>query len=317
MRYLFFLSVVCFVLACNKEQVELEINIDFPGGNILLDSIEKDTVYIRPDNRDSEQPWFYWYFEAISLQKQKVTFKFNQGNVMTTFGPAISVDDGNTWNWLFESPSDQGYFNYHFMEENMSVRFCMAMPYVQANLETFCKKYVETDRFIKSELAQTRKGRIIEKVIIRPETENVEAKVLITARHHASEMMANYIMEGIIDEVMNGDNLVFIRDHVEFIFIPFMDKDGVEQGDPGKHRRPRDHNRDYSGSSIYASTKMLRNEIPIWTNGLPLVAIDLHNPWIKYDNNEIAYMVGSSIHTIEQEQLKFSFLLDFQSKIAL
>jgi len=123
-------------------------------------------------------------------------------------------------------------------------------------------------------------------------------------------MMANYIMEGILDAVINAGDMDFLQDHVEFIFVPFMDKDGVEQGDQGKHRKPRDHNRDYNNESIYASTAALRKEIPLWADDSPLFALDLHNPWIKYDNNEVTYMVGSSNLKIEQEQLLFSHILD-------
>jgi murein tripeptide amidase MpaA len=32
------------------------------------------------------------------------------------------------------------------------------------------------------------------------------------------------------------------RERFRFLAVPFMDKDGVEDGDQGKNRRPRDHN---------------------------------------------------------------------------
>lgn len=310
MKYLCVLIFIFIFPACDDKHSTLTINIDFPGGNIILDSVKHDTVYIRPDNRDSDKPWFYWYFEASSMQTQKVTFKFNQENVMTTFGPAVSADGGLSWYWLFDTPQDLGYFDYEFDDKKRSARFCTAMPYLQNNFDTFCRNYKDNNRFQKGDLTQTRIGRTIEKVIISPSTAEIKAKVLITARHHASEMMANYILEGIIDEVMHGERLETIQQHVEFLVIPFMDKDGVEQGDQGKHRKPRDHNRDYNDVSIYASTKALRKEIPAWTGGLPLDALDIHNPWIKYDNNEITYLVGSAIPRIDREQQKFGYLLD-------
>ena len=40
--------------------------------------------------------------------------------------------------------------------------------------------------------------------------------------------------------------------------VPFVDKDGVEEGDQGKNRAPRDHNRDYAGASMYPETGALR-----------------------------------------------------------
>jgi hypothetical protein len=38
---------------------------------------------------------------------------------------------------------------------------------------------------------------------------------------------------------------------VEFCIAPFMDKDGVEEGDQGKLRWPHDHWEDYAEGSRY------------------------------------------------------------------
>ena len=310
MKGYYVIILLCVLLTCNAKEEKVKINTDFPGGNIIVDKISVDTVYLRPDNRDSSKPWFYWYFEVVSNRKQRVVFKFNQEDVMTTFGPGVSLDTGRTWHWLFNSPSDQNYFEYSFPEGSHITRFSMGMPYMQSDLERFCQKFNDVERFRKEVLCKTVNEREIELIAIFPIKKDAAYKVLITARHHASEMMANYIMEGIIEGVMNDKDTEFLQEHVEFMFVPFMDKDGVEQGDQGKHRAPRDHNRDYIGESIYISTKTLRNEIPKWSDGKLKVAIDLHCPWIKYDLNETIYMVGSSNEKIAQEQILFSKILD-------
>ena len=304
------LSIFIFaIFSCKQQVASTEIFAALPGGNIILDSIANDTVYLRPDNRDSEQVWFYWNFKATNTSNQEVVFKFNQKDVLTTFGPAYSIDGGNKWTWLFNAPSDQDYFVFDFGVSD-SVHFCMAMPYLQTNFEIFCNSFIDSERFELGELAETRAARKIEKVTVYPKVRNAKVKALITARHHASEMMANYIMEGIIDEIISGVHLDFVDNHVEWIFVPFMDKDGVEQGDQGKHRRPRDHNRDYDKESIYASTRALRTQVTSRKGDLPFFALDLHNPWIKNDNNEITYLVGSAIPSIEKEQLIFNAILD-------
>jgi len=38
---------------------------DFPGGNIIIDKIKNDTVWFRPDLRDTKGEWFYWYFAVF------------------------------------------------------------------------------------------------------------------------------------------------------------------------------------------------------------------------------------------------------------
>ena len=73
-------------------------------------------------------------------------------------------------------------------------------------------------------------------------------KMLITCRHHCCEMMANYMVEGILEEALMNSSF---RKMYEVSAVPFADKDGVMDGDQGKNRRPRDHARDYGDNPIY------------------------------------------------------------------
>ena len=52
-------------------------------------------------------------------------------------------------------------------------------------------------------------------------------------------MMARYVLEGMIETLLSKDkNITSLRENTEFMIIPFMDKDGVEDGDQGKARIP-------------------------------------------------------------------------------
>ncbi len=123
-------------------------------------------------------------------------------------------------------------------------------------------------------------------------------------------MAANYVIEGIIQSITNETDLQFLRDYVEFRIIPFVDKDGVEEGDQGKNRKPRDHNRDYWDNSIYQSVKAIKSEIPGWSEGILEIALDIHCPWIKGNYHENIYLVGTEDTINEQQQIIFSDLLE-------
>ena len=70
--------------------------------------------------------------------------------------------------------------------------------------------------------------------------------LVLTARHHACESMASHVLEGILSGVLADDDCGRRwREGWQVVAAPFMDKDGVEDGDQGKNRRPHDHNRDY------------------------------------------------------------------------
>jgi hypothetical protein len=123
--------------------------------------------------------------------------------------------------------------------------------------------------------------------------------------------MANYVMEGALETVLaDSEDGRWFRRNVEILAIPFMDKDGVEEGDQGKNRKPRDHNRDYIGKSVHPSVAALRTFVPNWSNGRLVAAFDLHCPWIRGTHNEAIYVVGNSDEAMWQRQQEFGRLLE-------
>jgi len=46
----------------------LRIDCSFPGGNLLVEGIDGDTVRLRQNQRDTERWWFYWQFRIRRLR---------------------------------------------------------------------------------------------------------------------------------------------------------------------------------------------------------------------------------------------------------
>jgi murein tripeptide amidase MpaA len=285
---------------------ELTIKTNFPGGNIVVDSIKGTTVYLRPELRDTDHEWFYWYFSITSNRSDSIRFVFTRKECMTIKGPAVSNDLGKSWKWLYAGTISNNEFTA-YIKAGKELRFSMGMPYTQSNFDAFLKPYRFSANVRLDTLCVTPKGRATEKLVIHPlNSGNIRRKILITARHHACEMMANYVMEGLIASVLSKDPAMkALRESTEFWFIPFMDKDGVEDGDQGKYRAPRDHNRDYDGTSLYCSTSALRTQVPAWSNNQAEVMMDFHCPTLRGTWNEVIYMVGSAKPEIEEQQRKF------------
>ncbi len=237
----------------------IRVDADFPGGNIVVDSIAGDTVTLHQDLRDTEGNWFYWYFRVRGAAGRTLEFRFSESNPIGTRGPALSLDGGKTWSWLGTNAVKGKTFICAFPPEAREARFCFAIPYLESNLKDFLKRH-RGSRNLKAEtLCKTPKGRKVELLRLGRLDGGAEHCVLLTCRHHACEMIANYSLEGIMDEVLGETNEGrWLREHVEFFVVPFMDKDGVEEGDQGKNRKPHDHNRDYDGESRYASVRAVR-----------------------------------------------------------
>jgi len=288
----------------------LGIDANYPGGNIIVVKIEKDTVALRQDLGDTQGWWFYWNFRVRGAAGKTLTFKFTDRNPIGVRGPAVSTDGGASWAWLGRRTVRGPSFRFRFPQHVKDVRFSFAMPYQAADLKRFLKRHAASPHLLVKTLCKTRKGRTVERVHVGKLDGGPQYRILLTCRHHACEMMASYCLEGIIEGILaETDDCAWFRQNVEVMTIPLVDKDGVEDGDQGKNRRPHDHNRDYAGESIYPSVRALRQLVPKWSRGRLRFALDLHDPFIGGPHNEVIYQVGSPDAVIWKEQRRFGKIL--------
>lgn len=286
---------------------EVTIDADYPGGNIIVERIEGDTVTLQQDLRDTERWWFYWNFRVSAEPGRTLTFRFTNKNAFGTQGPAVSEDDGLTWSWLGTKSVKADSFSYTFPPDAKRVRFAFALPYQEADLKRFLTQHKANEHLVVHELCKTRKDRSVERIHIGKLEGQPKHRVLIVGRHHACESTASYVVEGLMEGLLaDTEDGKWFRENVEVMVVPFMDKDGVEDGDQGKLRKPRDHNRDYVGESLYPSVKTLRTFVPEWSAGRLSIALDFHSPSIR---DQKIFQAGSSDQNIWAEQQRFGGIL--------
>ncbi len=291
-------------LAFAQDKATLAIDAAFPGGNILVSKIEGDTITLGPDKRDSLLPWFYWYYRVTGASRRKLTFVFSKDNVGAR-GPGVSLDAGKTWKWLGADAVTDGTFAFTFPAKADDVRFSVGMPYLRADLDQ-CLARHKDDSFLQLEtLTKTRKGRDVPILRIGERNKKARYAIAITSRHHCCEMMASYAVEGLIEGALADDAAGrWLRANVEFLVVPFMDTDGAEDGDQGKNRAPFDHNRDYAvAPPRYPEVAALKERLPAWSAGRPLVFLDLHDPALRTDIHE-------TVHFLEPEERDMAARMD-------
>ena len=293
-----------FAPAGSPSPSALAIDSNFPGGNILVTKTDGDTVELKPDMRDTMVPWFYWYFRVTGAGGRTVKFVFNKSHVGVR-GPAVSLDAGRTWKWLGAESVLEGTFSFTFPEKNNDVRFSVGMPYVHADLEGFLARHKDGPYLHRETLTRTRKGREVVALRIGDRERKARYAIGVTARHHCCEMMANHVLEGLMEGALAEDAAGrWLREHAEFLVVPFMDTDGSEDGDQGKNRSPFDHNRDYaSNAPRYAEVAALKERLPAWSAGRPLVFLDLHDPALRTDIHEV-------LHFLEPEDAAQAMRMD-------
>lgn len=287
------------------------IDADYPGGNIIVERIDDDTIYLKQDIRDTKGWWFYWNFRVRGAQGRTLTFQFTDGNPIGTRGPAMSVDSGRTWSWLGRDCVKETSFHHTFSNDAREWRFCFSIPYQQSHLEAWLAQHRDHPNLRIEQHCKTRKGRRVERLHLGRLDNTAPIRIVITARHHACESVASYVLEGLLEAVLaDTPEGKWFGNKVELVALPFMDKDGVEDGDQGKNRKPHDHNRDYIGTSIYPSVAALRTFVNDWSAGRLKVVLDLHCPYIRGKHNEDIYMVGSANETMHAQELAFGTVLE-------
>jgi hypothetical protein len=135
--------------------------------------------------------------------------------------------------------------------------------------------------------------------------------VAITCRHHACEMMANWALEGIVESILaDNDDGRWWRENVELLAVPFVDKDGVEAGDPGKFRKPHDHGVDYA-EATYPTVRAFKELLPRWSAGRLRLGIDIHCP--SLGDQKLMFVEGPNEANNEQVR-RFSQILEAVQK---
>ena len=284
------------------------VDCGFPGGNIVVKGIEGEKVLVRQDLRDTKGWWFYWYFRVRGAAGRTLTFSFDRGPSFAALGPAVSVDGGANWSWLGKQSVTGNAFRYTFPANAADVRFSMGMPYVRSDLQAFLKPHRRNPHLKVEMHCKTRKGRPVERIRVGRVDGKCKYRVLLTARHHACEMMASYVLEGVIAAFLGGEG-VWLRENVELLAVPLMDTDGVEDGDQGKNRKPHDHNRDYKPKSIYPAVRANREFAGTWSGGRLRVAIDLHCPYIRGGRDHHIFLVGGPSKEHWKRTLEFGQVL--------
>ena len=175
----------------------------------------------------------------------------------------------------------------HFMDRRMILSpFSTELQ----NIDAFSASFAGDPRVTVSELCRSRAGRSVPRLRLR-EGEPAQT-VLFTCRHHAQESMASFALEGAIRALASDEPWARdFRRSFEVLAVPFVDRDGVEDGTQGKCRIPHDHNRDYGapGGHLYPECAAIER---ILDERRPPVVLDLHCPWIRGgDTNESPYLV--------------------------
>lgn len=286
MKQIYMIILTAFAVAVSSCSPGGEVVVDknLPAGNIVFERMVNDTVYVHQELRGSKKAWFYWAFRVTGAQGKKLTFVFTKSFAICERGPLVSLDKGKTYEYLAEEGSTKFQFTYEFPADAKEVWFYECHPYTPEMWYSFINA-PHKGQYETGVLCKSRKGRDVPFFRITPKKAAPRLSVVVSCRHHCSEAPAEYVVEGLTAAFLEDSWLgEWLRDNIELTVVPFVDMDGVVEGDQGKWRLPHDHNRDYT-DFLYPETVALASLI---AETQPDFFLDYHNPKLyKYNDNYI------------------------------
>ena len=268
----------------------MKIHGDFTGGNISVIKQDEKDVYLENQLRDSSDDWFYWAFCIEGAGGKRIKFHMQKYR-LGYWGPAVSHDLVN-WHWLDSVDGDT--FTYSFADDENKVYFAHSMLYHPERITELTKEL----SLCTFELCKSRKGRSVPAIKLGDGNKNI----ILTARHHACESTGSYVLEGVLREFAKNP-----LENAKILCVPFVDYDGVVDGDQGKLRKPHDHNRDYgTDGSIYPETAAIMEYAD--NNGCNY-GFDFHSPWHLSGENDNVFIVRNSMEKTECTE-RFSKLFE-------
>eukprot|EP00126_Sphaerothecum_destruens_P011786 Sdes_comp20961_c0_seq1m18721 len=241
----------------SSQKGHLVFDADFEHGNlgkVVCISDSEFDLYIRPDTCNSRyRIWFFFTVRNV-FSGQKVVFNIiNYSKSKSLFregmSPVVSSSSRPKWERI---PSRHVYYyrcprhhqkyimSFLFAFDCEADKYCFAysFPYSYSDLQRYLEKMEKLQLpYVRRELLgcslQLRKLDLI--TISSPENLRPGARkkvVFITARVHPGETPSSYVVQGMMDFLLNPHDARAqrLRDALVFCFVPMLNPDGVFHG---------------------------------------------------------------------------------------
>ncbi|NRD73863.1 carboxypeptidase family protein [Shewanella sp. VB17] len=214
----------------------MRISANFDGGNIEVinqDNIKDVQLAIRPDVGDEFFQWFNFRLEGeIGCQ-----YRLNIVNADLASYPAgwdnyqaVATYDRQQW---FRLPTvyKEGTLSIDVELDCDSIQIAYFAPYSYERHQDLLAS-VQIHPLVSLEhLGLTLDGRDMTLINVGDNDES-KANIWITARQHPGETMAEWLVEGLLNSLLDGDNVnaKALLDKANFYIVPNMNPDGSVRG---------------------------------------------------------------------------------------
>ena len=220
---------------------------------------------------------------ALTLEFRNLDNVYNgrKASVANELKAAVVSPDGRAWKSvpLERLPGDRVRLTVAMPGPDMYV--ARVEPYRLSDLETWLKSIATHPLVEIAPIGKTVEGRDLE--VIRVGRPDAPYRVFLRGRAHAWEPGGNWVVQGLVDRLLKGDDEAkrYLQRYCVYV-LPMANKDGVARGRTRFNLRGKDLNRDWNKP---ADPRLApeNHALETWLEGMiargkrPHLALELHN----------------------------------------
>ncbi len=260
---------------------DLRISAAFDGGNIVSISTQKADdirLSIRPDQDSAFYQWFYFRLSGARHQACRLRLENAAGAAYPAGWDnyrARASYDRQHW-FLVPTRIENGELIIEHRPEQDSVYYAYFTPYSwERHLDRLALAQ-QSARVRSHRLGSTLDGRDLDMLQIGSAEEG-RRRIWITARQHPGETMAEWLMEGVIDRLLDESDPVAtaLLESAVFYLVPNMNPDGSVRGHLRTNAQGVNLNREWQTPSLARSPEVYHVMERMQGTGVDLF-LDIH-----------------------------------------
>ncbi|WP_026375447.1 M14 family metallopeptidase [Aestuariibacter salexigens] len=240
----------------------MKISSNFDSGNIQVIHAQDPqdiSLRINKDNQSDFYQWFHFRLDSTPFVEHRITIGDLKGsaypNGWNNYQAVVSYDR-DEW-FRVDSEFDGDNLTIHFTPEYAQTYFAYFAPYsYERHLDLLARAQMSFDASVVN-LGNTLDGRDLSLIQVGQQEEG-KKQVWITARQHPGETMAEWLVEGLLERLLDEDDGVAraLLDKAVFYIVPNMNPDGSVRGHLRTNAAGINLNREWASPSIEKSPEV-------------------------------------------------------------
>lgn len=259
------------------------ISDSFDAGNIeVVDATHPQQVrlQIRKDHGSDHFQWFY--FRVAGVRATALTLRIeNAGKASYVDGwpgyQACYSYDRQTWRRVAQTRYENGVLTIAHTPAHDSVWYAYFAPYSMEQHHNLIARSLGSPRVRHEVLGKTLDGQDLDLLHVREGATAGKRKCWIIARQHPGESMAEHLMDGLLAQLLDGNDPVAreLLRKAEFFIVPNMNPDGSRRGHLRTNAAGANLNREWLAPSMERSPEVFLVRERMRASGLDF-ALDVH-----------------------------------------